>query len=392
MASKKSGRSAVDVAIGNIETSLSKKLSSKLGPDPIIFKGKKSVDSKLPPISFGTPSIDAVSNCGGIPRGKLVELFGPESSGKSFLTLKLIASAQKQGINCCLIDAEQSFQEEWAEMQGVDVDSLFRVDKALSGEILLEIVTEVVNSGEFGLVVVDSTAALIPQKELDGEIGDQDYALLARMMSKACKKIKPACGDTNTTCVFINQLRMKMGVTFGNPFETPGGKALKFYSDVRISVWPSSKITGVGSDNRIIGRLSKVKFEKNKIAPPFGETTFEIIFFADAMNPVCKLCELLKEYKMVSLYKGELRLNKSIMGTTKNVETGTYEIVALADYLIENNLVIKFLEKAIEYQQENNLAEISPDILEMLDDPKKIISPSENLEDTSVVEEVEDLG
>lgn len=388
----KSKESSVDIAIANIESLISKKIGATKGSDPILFKGKKSIDSRLPPISFGFPQIDEATNCGGIPRGKLVELFGPESSGKSYLTLGLIANAQKQGINCCLIDAEQSFQEEWAELQGVDVDELVRVDKALSGEVLLDVVVEVIKSGEFGLVIVDSTAALIPQKELDGEIGDQDYALLARMMSKACKKIKPACGDSGTTCVFINQLRMKMGVSFGNPFETPGGKALKFYSDIRISVWPSEKIKGIGSDDRIIGRVSKIKMDKNKIAPPFGEAYFEIIFFADAMNPVCKLCETLKQYKFITMRKGELRLSKHIMGTTKSVETGAMDITHLADYLVNNGLVVELLEKAIAHQEENDLPKMSPDILEMLEDTSKIVSPRENVEDASTVEEVVDIG
>lgn len=204
----------IDTILKNIEKSMGRSKAPVIKKAPTIESFKK-----IPNIPFGYPEVDKASNCGGIPKGKMVEIYGPESGGKSFLTLKLISEAQKMGDKCVLVDAESSYNPIWAKSNGVDVDDLYIIeqqpDNPLSAEVMLDYVEELCKSGGFGLVVVDSTAALIPQKELDSSVGDQDYALLARAMSKGCRKIVAACAGTKTTCIFINQIRDKMNVMFG---------------------------------------------------------------------------------------------------------------------------------------------------------------------------------
>jgi len=201
---------SIDIILANIEKSV------KNTGAPVVEKAPTMKDfSTVPAISFGFADVDAASFCGGIPQGKMVEIFGPESGGKSLLSLNLIASAQKSGMVCCLVDAENSYDPVWADSHGVCTDDLYIMRSSISAEQILEYVDKICESGVFGLIVVDSTAALIPQKELEGSISDQNYALLARAMSTACRKIVSHCSATNTTCVFLNQIRDKMGVMFG---------------------------------------------------------------------------------------------------------------------------------------------------------------------------------
>lgn len=383
---KKTDAELFNAVIANIEKQMNNK-------DPEKFAIRRFGDikkSSLGAISFGIPEVDAASNIGGVPRGKLIEIFGPESGGKSFLTLKLIASAQKQGLKCILIDAEQSFDSNWAGKQGVDTDNLYYFNESVSAEVILDYVIKITKSGEFGLVVIDSTAALIPQKELDGSITDQDYALLARAMSKACKQIAQNCGETGTTCAFINQIRETMSTFgFGDKTVTPGGKALKFASHQRISVFPGGYIRVKEGANqkeetdekdkdkgRIIAKTSYVKFVKNKTAIPNGECKFNIVFDEDSLNPVVKLCGLARnsEVKAIGVYNGEFTINKQITDTAKNVPTGTRTFKDLAAYLIDNKLVVSVLDFVADTIAENQIKLIiDEDILEMKNDPSKIV-------------------
>jgi recombination protein RecA len=387
---------SIDAIIANIE----KTMKNTSGVS-VIEKAPTAKDFlSVPVISFGFKDVDDASYCGGIPKGKMVEIFGPESGGKSLLSLKLIASAQKESIICCLVDAENSYDPIWADSHGVNTEDLYIIRKPMSAEDTLEYVDKICASGGFGLVVIDSTAALIPQKELEGSIGNQDYALLARAMSKACRKIVANCGVTNTTCVFLNQIREKMGVMFGDNTTTPGGKALKFYSHQRIKVTPGSKVkVKEGDKDVIIARQSYVQFVKNKAARPFGECIMEIVFDKTARNPVVKLCKEAKEYKVVSLREGTFRLSKNLFDDCKkNVDTLAKTNVELADYLVKEKLVEKVLESYIEayVDEHGGDTKIDKDILAMRDNPNLIISPLdgasvEKINDAPVINE-EDAG
>lgn len=358
-------------------------------------------------ISFGYPEVDEASYCscigyeGGVGRGNLIEIFGNQSGGKSFLTLKLMASAQKNGLKACLIDAEQSFDPKWAFKHGVDTDELYVVNEPTSAEKFLDITVELCSSGLFGLVVVDSVAALVPIKELEGSVTDQDYALKARAMSKACPKIVAACASTKTTCVFVNQIREKMNVMFGSPETTPGGRSLPFYAHQRIQVTPGQIIRlkegkkdkdGKEEKGTPIGRKSYVKFVKNKTAPPFGECIIEIIFNEAAMNPVVILCNKARDLKLIGLRSGQFQIKKDVIGEKKNLDTEAHSIAELADYLVKNNMVTTLMDKyfeAIEDLEDTTPEEI---IEQMKEDPSLIKSPLEGKElEVEVVNKKEDI-
>ena len=364
-------------------------------------------------ISFGYPEVDEASYCscggyeGGVGRGNLIEIFGNPSGGKSFLTLKLIGSAQKQGLRCCLVDAEQSFDPKWAEKHGVDADELFRINEPMSAEKLLDAVVTLCSSGLFGLVVIDSVAALVPVKELEGSVTDQDYALKARAMSKACPKIIAAIAATKTTCVFINQIREKMNVMFGSPETTPGGRSLPFYAHQRIQVTPGQIVrlkdgkkdkNGKEAKGTPIGRKSYVKFVKNKTAPPFGECIIEIIFNEAALNPVVMLCNRARSLKLIGIRNGIFQIKKTITGGKKNLITDTTSIAELADYIVKNDMVMTILEASVEAIEEIN-DEVGKDepaleekIMDMQEDPSLIKSPIEGKElEVEVVNKKEDI-
>lgn len=327
-------------------------------------------------ISFGLKGIDDASYIGGVPRGKMVELFGPESSGKSLLSLFLIANSQKQGLECALIDIEQSFDPNWAARQGVDVDKLIYSNSFESGEQALEYSYQIVKSGAFALVIIDSTAALIPKAELEGTLEDNArVGAQAQLMSRGCRKIRSSCGATGTSCIFINQLREKIGVMHGNPEITPGGRALKFYADQRIRVQSKGKIiVKEGGKDVAVGQNSEVVFVKNKTARPFGRAEFKIIFDQEALNPVVMLCHAARGLKLIKTYNGLFNLAKGIVGD--KVETGKATLVDVADYLVSNKLVIPLLEKTIEECESDPKAEpLDEAILEIQKDPSKIVSP-----------------
>jgi recombination protein RecA len=352
--------------LANIEKSMGNK-SGK----PTFSRFKDIEVDNTPVISFGIPAVDDASYCGGIPRGKMIEIFGPESSGKSLLTLYLIASAQKAGNDCALLDVEQSFDPIWAKKHGVDVNNLVFSNEFESGENAIEYAYQLCRSGAFALVVVDSTAALTPRSELEGSL--EDNAVVgeqARLMSRGCRKIISACSEGNTTCCFINQVRDKIGVMYGNPETTPGGKALRFYSHQRIRVSTKEKIK---ASDKVVGQISRVTFVKNKTARPFGQCEFKIIFDAQALNPVVMLCTEARALKLIKPHSGILR----ILGLeAKPIITGVTSLVEVADYIVKNNLVIDLLNKVIETNQEEDEPKtIDEAILEMLTDASKIVSP-----------------
>jgi recombination protein RecA len=256
---------AVQAAIDQIERQFGKGSIMKLG-------SSRRVDIDV--IPTGALSLDMALGVGGVPRGRIIEIFGPESSGKTTLALHILAEAQKKGGKVAFIDAEHALDPQYAKSIGVDTEELY-ISQPDFGEQALEILETLVRSSGFDVIVIDSVAALTPRAEIEGEMGDSHMGLQARLMSQALRKITGIAGKTNTTVIFLNQIRMKIGVMFGNPETTTGGNALKFYSTVRMDIRQREKIT---EGDRVIGHVRKVKVVKNKVAPPFQEATFNIMY------------------------------------------------------------------------------------------------------------------
>jgi len=250
-----------------------KELIKKYGEGTVLkFSDKKIINIET--IPTGSISLDYALGIGGIPRGRIIEIFGPESSGKTTLALSIIAQAQKKRLKCAFIDAEHSLDPDYAKSIGVDLDQII-ISQPNSGEQALDIVECFVRSGELGLIVIDSVAALTPQAEIDGIMGQQHIGLQARLMSQALRKLTAITSKTKTTILFVNQIRMMIGIKWGNPETTSGGTALKFYTSVRIEVRRAAKLK---KQEEIIGNRVKVKVAKNKLAAPFKTTEFDIIF------------------------------------------------------------------------------------------------------------------
>jgi recombination protein RecA len=276
---------ALEVTIGKIEKDFGKGAIMKLGDQAI---------ENIQVISTGSIGLDAALGIGGMPRGRVIEIYGPEASGKTTLAIHAIAEAQKNGGIAAIIDAEHTFDRIYAEKLGVDIENLL-ISQPDNGEQALEIADNLIRSGAIDIIVIDSVAALTPKAEIEGEMGDSKMGLQARLMSQALRKLTANISKTNTSCIFINQLREKIGVMFGNPETTTGGNALKFYASLRLDIRRTSQIK---DGEEIVGSRTRVKVVKNKLAPPFKKADFDIMY-GEGISQLGEIVDLGTEFNII---------------------------------------------------------------------------------------------
>ena len=314
---------ALDIAVGQIE--------KQFGKGSIMRLGQNKAVGPVDVISTGALSIDYALGIGGVPRGRVIEIFGPESSGKTTLALQVIAEAQKTGGLAAFVDAEHALDAAYAKKLGVDIDNLL-VSQPDNGEQALEIVEVLIRSNSVDVVVVDSVAALVPKAEIEGDMGEAQMGLQARLMSQALRKLTGAVSKSKTSLIFINQLREKIGVMFGNPETTTGGRALKFYSSVRIDI---RRIGAIKDGEDVVGNRTRIKIVKNKMAPPFREAEFDIMY-GQGVSREGDLIDIAVEHKIIEksgawfAYGGE-RLGQG----RENVKTYLKEHVELRTVIEE---------------------------------------------------------
>lgn len=329
-----SKQKALDTAIAQLERAFGKGSVMKLGDRPV---------QKVDVISTGSLGLDIALGVGGVPKGRIIEIFGPESSGKTTLTLHIVAEAQKKGGTCAFVDAEHALDPVYAKKLGVDVDSLI-ISQPDTGEQALEIADTLVRSGAIDVVIIDSVAALTPKAEIEGDMGDSHMGLQARLMSQALRKLTASVSRTGCIVVFINQIRMKIGVMFGSPETTTGGNALKFYSSVRLDI---RRIGALKDKDEIIGNQTRVKVVKNKVSPPFKQVDFEIIY-GEGISKTGELIDMGVQYNFVEKSGSWYSYNSVRIGQGKE---------NAKRYLVDNPEIASEIEEKIRQKIGSNSGE-----------------------------------
>ena len=320
-----SKKQTLDNALKQIESQFGKGTIMKLGTRETV---------KVPSIGTGSFGLDKALGIGGLPKGRVVEIYGPESSGKTTLTLQIIAECQKAGGSAAFIDAEHALDPDYAKALGVDIDELL-LSQPDTGEQALEVTDMLVKSGSLDVIVVDSVAALVPRAELEGDMGDSHVGLQARLMSQALRKITGSIQKSNTLVIFINQIRMKIGVMFGNPETTTGGNALKFYSSVRLDI---RRVGAIKEGDEIVGNETRVKVVKNKMAPPFKVVDFQILY-GKGINRFAEIIEYAVKKSIIE---------KSGSWYSYNGDKIGQGLAKASDFLRENPKILEEIEKSVQ--------------------------------------------